>query len=599
MSSLRHKYWIFLFLLFFETDLYAHSQDSLHSVHIHDTLLIASEPDYPPYCLINENGEAAGFSVDLFRAAAAAAGFHVKIKTGIWSVIKDDLVKGRIDALPLVGRTLERQKEFDFTMPYLSLHGAVFIKKSTKDIHSLNDLKGKSIVVMEGDNAEEYVRREMISDQIVTTNTFEEAFIALANGNHDAVITQRVMGIELLKTLGIRSVVPLDFHLPGFRQDFCFAVRKGDSLLLSRLNEGLSIIIANNAYEDIRLKWFGPAYKESVSFLDVLRWLLMILVPMIILISLLAVVLLRREVRRQTRDLKKQIAERMEAEQELQQLKKQLEETVTQRTIQLQEKVEALDKSETALLYMVEDLNQMTGELQAERQKLLTSNQELEAFSYSVSHDLRAPLRAIDGFSNFLLEDYTDKLDAEGMRILGVIRQNTTKMDRLISDLLRLSRVSRSEMKLDKANMQAIALSMYNEMASEEEQNLFEITVSPMPEVVCDVMLIKQVWQNLISNALKYSSRSALKRIEIEAKEQKAEVIFCIRDHGAGFNEQYKEKLFGVFQRLHHEDEFPGTGVGLAIVQRIIHRHGGRVWAEGEEGKGAAFYFSLQKTRSN
>jgi light-regulated signal transduction histidine kinase (bacteriophytochrome) len=154
-------------------------------------------------------------------------------------------------------------------------------------------------------------------------------------------------------------------------------------------------------------------------------------------------------------------------------------------------------------------------------------------------------------------------------------------------------------MKLDKANMQAIALSMYNEMASEEEQNLFEITVSPMPEVVCDVMLIKQVWQNLISNALKYSSRSALKRIEIEAKEQKAEVIFCIRDHGAGFNEQYKEKLFGVFQRLHHEDEFPGTGVGLAIVQRIIHRHGGRVWAEGEEGKGAAFYFSLQKTRSN
>lgn len=595
MNISRKWLWVMLFLLFSGMGLFAHTPDSLSGVHFPDTLLIASEPDYPPYCFVNEQGEAAGFSVDLFRAAAAAAGFQVRIKTGIWSNIKEDLASGRIDALPLVGRTPEREKEYDFTMPYLSLHGAVFVRRGTSNIHSINDLKGKNIVVMEGDNAEEYVKREKISDHIVSTKTFEEAFIALANGNHDAVITQRIMGIELLKTMGIRSVVPLDFHLPQYRQDFCFAVKKGDSLLLSRLNEGLSIIIANNTYEEIRLKWFGPAYKEAISFLDVLRWLLIILVPLIILISLGAVVFLRREVRRQTKDLKREITERIEAERELNRLKNQLEETVAERTLQLQEKIEKLDKSEKSLLYMVEDLNQMTTALQEERKKLLASNQELEAFTYSVSHDLRAPLRAITGYGNFLLEDYAVKLDDEGKRFVAVIRQNAAKMDHLISDLLSLSRVSRSEMKPLKTDMAAIALSMYHEIATAEEKKLFKVTVSNMPEVVCDVTLIKQVWQNLIDNALKYSSRSAEKKIEIEAEEGDGEVIICIRDHGAGFDEQYQDKLFGVFQRLHQEDEFPGTGVGLAIVQRIVHRHGGRVWAKGEVGKGAAFYFSLPK----
>jgi signal transduction histidine kinase len=595
MNISRKWLWIMLFLLFSGMGLFAHTPDSLSGVHFPDTLLIASEPDYPPYCFVNERGEAAGFSVDLFKAAAAAAGFQLKIKTGIWSNIKEDLASGRIDALPLVGRTPEREKEYDFTMPYLSLHGAVFVRRGTSNIHSINDLKGKTIVVMEGDNAEEYVKREKISDHIVSTKTFEEAFIALANGNHDAVITQRIMGIELLKTMGIRSVVPLDFHLPQYRQDFCFAVRKGDSLLLARLNEGLSIIIANNTYEEIRLKWFGPAYKEAISFLDVLRWLLIILVPLIILISLGAVVFLRREVRRQTKDLKREITERIEAERELNRLKNQLEETVAERTLQLQEKIEKLDKSEKSLLYMVEDLNQMTTALQEERKKLLASNQELEAFTYSVSHDLRAPLRAITGYGNFLLEDYAEKMDDEGKRFVAVIRKNAAKMDHLISDLLSLSRVSRSEMKPLKTDMAAIALSMYHEIASAEEKKLFKVTVSNMPEVVCDVTLIKQVWQNLIDNALKYSSRSAVKKIEIDAEEGDVEVIICIRDHGAGFDEQYQDKLFGVFQRLHQEDEFPGTGVGLAIVQRIIHRHGGRVWAKGEVGKGAAFYFSLPK----
>ncbi|MBN1198097.1 MAG: transporter substrate-binding domain-containing protein, partial [Bacteroidales bacterium] len=677
-----------------------------------DTIIIASEPDYPPYCIVEENGEAAGFSIDLFKAVAKEAGLKIRIKVGIWNQIKKDLAEGQINALPLVGKTPEREELFDFTMPYLSLHGAVFVRKGTRDIHSITDLKGKSVVVMEGDNAEEFVRREHISDHVVTTKTLSDAFYAVAEGNHDVVVSQRILGLELLKDLGIKNVVPLDFHLPEFRQDFCFAVKKGDTALLSRLNEGLSIIIANKTFERIRYRWFGPRFKEEIAFEDILRISLFTILPVIIIFSVIAIFILRKEVKRKTRVLKREIAEhektlealqaseekyhgmilnlmegfysvsldgtlldhntefarllkldpdknhaginlpdfwqdpaeretyideiqrhgfirnyeisakcadgeqrvflasarivkdkegkpltiegsfldislRKKAEKELQNLKNQLEETVDERTAQLQEKIEKLNQSEKAMLFMVEDLNHLTAELQEERRKLLISNQELEAFTYSVSHDLRAPLRAIDGYGNFLMEDYSEKLGEEGKRFIGIIRGNAVKMDRLISDLLSLSRISRADINLTRAEIHLIALSMYHEIATEEEKKEVEIHIGETPPVYCDVTLMKQVWQNLLSNALKYSSKSAIKKIEINATERDKEVIFSIRDYGAGFDDQYKDKLFGVFQRLHSEAEFPGTGVGLAIVKRIIQRHGGRVWAEGKSGQGA------------
>ena len=152
--------------------------------------------------------------------------------------------------MPLVGRTPEREEVYDFTLPYLSLHGAVFVRKGTKGINSISDLKDKEVVVMAGDNAEEFVRREKISDKIFTTHTFKEAFKDLNNGNYDAVLTQRVLGIKLLEEMGIDEIEPLNFQIPKFRQDFCFAVKKGDTELLASLNEGLSIVIANGTYDE-------------------------------------------------------------------------------------------------------------------------------------------------------------------------------------------------------------------------------------------------------------------------------------------------------------------------------------------------------------
>ena len=222
-------------------------------------------------------------------------------------------------------------------------------------------------------------------------------------------------------------------------------------------------------------------------------------------------------------------------------------------------------------------------------------NSELEAFTYSVSHDLRAPLRAINGFSQYLELDYMESLGDEGKRYIGIIRDNAEKMDRLITDLLEFSRLSRTELNSVDINMKAMAVSMFLEVTTEEEKNAFDFVCPDIPSVKGDPTAIKQVWSNLLGNAVKYSSRSEVKRIEIGFRDEGDRLTYFVQDQGSGFDPRYKDKLFGVFQRLHKDSEFKGTGVGLAIVKRIIERHNGSVWADGSPGKGAVFYFSLPK----
>jgi signal transduction histidine kinase len=231
--------------------------------------------------------------------------------------------------------------------------------------------------------------------------------------------------------------------------------------------------------------------------------------------------------------------------------------------------------------------------------QLETANRELEAFSYSVSHDLRGPLRAIDGFSRIILEEYSDALDAEGKRLLDVIRESTKQMDHLITDLLALSRVSKSELNLSRVDMTAMANSIYHEIAPPEVREKFVFTVAPLPDGSGDPTLLRQVWINLLSNAVKFTLPRDERRIEITGHAEKDMNIYSVRDNGVGFNPKYVHKLFGVFQRLHKTAEFEGTGIGLAIVRRIIHRHGGRVWAEGNISKGATFSFSLPRKETD
>lgn len=230
----------------------------------------------------------------------------------------------------------------------------------------------------------------------------------------------------------------------------------------------------------------------------------------------------------------------------------------------------------------------------AERTKWLeAANKELESFSYSVSHDLRAPLRAIDGFSRILLEEYSGGLPPDAKRYLQLVRSSAQQMGGLIDELLAFSRLGRKPLNKQSIMPIDIVNKVLEELQDEQAGRQIDIVIGNLPACEADPTLLKQVFTNLISNALKFTRKRETARIEIGSQLREGIVVYFIKDNGAGFDMQYVHKLFGVFQRLHSVDEYEGTGVGLANVQRIIHRHGGRIWAEGEVDKGATFYFII------
>lgn len=241
-----------------------------------------------------------------------------------------------------------------------------------------------------------------------------------------------------------------------------------------------------------------------------------------------------------------------------------------------------------------EEIQKLNVILQNRALALEAANQELETFSYSVSHDLRAPLRAVDGFSQMVLADYAERLDSEGKRMLGVIRSEAARMGHLIDDLLTFSRIGRLPVEPVAINMQVLVREIYDELIALEPEREIRFILHPLPSVLGSESMIRQLWINLINNALKFTANRKVGEIEIGAKDDVPDgPIYFIKDNGVGFDMRYVGKLFVVFQRLHEQKEFPGTGVGLALVHRIIQRHGGRIWAEAEPERGATFYFTL------
>jgi two-component system sensor kinase len=225
--------------------------------------------------------------------------------------------------------------------------------------------------------------------------------------------------------------------------------------------------------------------------------------------------------------------------------------------------------------------------------ELQEANRELEAFSYSVSHDLRAPLRAIDGYARILVEDHATQFDAEGERVLGTICAQARHMGRLIDDLLAFARAGRQELIVGRVDMAALARAVGAEVAQQDAGRAATLAVAALPPARGDERLLRQVLTNLLANAWKFTRATPDAHIEVGARGEAGAVTYFVRDNGAGFDMAYADKLFGVFQRLHSAEEFEGTGVGLALVQRIVQRHGGRVWAEATVNGGATFYFTL------
>ena len=264
------------------------------------------------------------------------------------------------------------------------------------------------------------------------------------------------------------------------------------------------------------------------------------------------------EIQTRAHDLEREVAERRQREREIARLNEELEDRVRERTAELQE-----------------------------------ANRDLEAFTYSVSHDLRAPLRVVDGYCGIISEDYADRLDDDGKGLLAAVRDNSRKMAKLIEDLLGFSRTARQPIRLTPVDMEELARQAWAEVSAEVPLDSAHLTVGTLPPAQGDAALLTQVWVNLIGNARKYSGKRPQPTIEVGGERRGDEAVFWVKDNGVGFDMRHYKQLFEVFQRLHPSAEFQGSGVGLAIVQRIVARHGGRVWAEGKVNEGATFFFSL------
>lgn len=287
------------------------------------------------------------------------------------------------------------------------------------------------------------------------------------------------------------------------------------------------------------------------------------------------------------------ITERKKIEEEIGKLNQELEQRVSMRTADLQKTGIKLQESQRALMNIVEDLNQKTEELERANRALEAVNRELEAFSYSVSHDLRAPLRAIDGFSQAVLEDYGKKLGGEGGDYLRRIRAASQRMGHLIDDILNLSRLGRFEMFIEDVDLSFLARTIAGELQGAHPDRSVEVVVQEGVRARGDARLLRIALENLLDNAWKFSGRNSCPKIEFGCLPEGGRDLYFVRDNGVGFDMAYSDKLFSPFQRLHSAQDFPGTGIGLATVWRIITRHKGRIWTESGPGRGATFYFTL------
>ncbi|MBU0679184.1 MAG: HAMP domain-containing protein [Verrucomicrobia bacterium] len=303
----------------------------------------------------------------------------------------------------------------------------------------------------------------------------------------------------------------------------------------------------------------------------------------------------RAQMEQVTRDLQAQVLQRIEAEKELSAYQEELEQRVKERTEELSARMNEAELLNKAMVNLLEDLQDTNRRLEVTMQKLETSNEELEAFSYSVSHDLRAPLRGIDGFSKAIIEDYGEVLDEKGKDYLDRVRKATQRMGHLIDDMLKLSRISRQDLRVERVDLTHLADDVIEQFRASEPDRavLFKRDVG----IVAwgDRSLLRIVLENLLGNAWKFTGNRSDAQLEFGCAEKGGkETVYYVRDNGAGFDMKYAGRLFAAFQRLHKASEFGGTGVGLTTVRRIIHRHGGRVWAEGKENKGATFFFTLK-----
>ena len=519
-----------------------------------------------PKIFWDENLSPKGFFVDIIEYIAKKEGWQIDYELGTWNEGLINLDQGKIDIMVDVAYTEERSKRWNFNKePVLSDWFQVYTGKKSK-VESVVDLAGKKVAVLDQsvqyDAFNSYMENFGFYCDIAALPDYKKSFQMLVSGEVDACITNRFYGIAYIKDPNIKET-GIIFH--PTRLHYAFP-KDSDEAVINAIDRGLNEIKknVNSIYYRSMEKWFTekPDYKLPILFKEIIIGLIfsVLLFAGIIFIMRFKIKSRTKQLVALNKKLELEIIERKKSEKKLQEHHDLLEELVMERTIKLEE-----------------------------------SNKELESFSFSVSHDLQAPLRAIQGFSNILLDDCFDKLDEKSKKFLGNISKSADKMKQLINGLLEFSRTGRKDIIKTYIDVKPLITEIYKDLIRENQNRDIDFTIKEIINFSGDKTMIQQVFVNLISNALKFTKNNEKTFIEIGSSYDNNNITYYIKDNGVGFDEEYKDKLFRVFQRLHSATDFEGTGIGLALVQRIISKHDGRVWAEAKINKGAAFYFSIPK----
>ena len=498
----------------------------------HPVIRFGSNPRWAPLEFIDREGIPQGISHDYLERFGQILGVDFRyVPIGNWPDAVAKLRSGEVDLLTSLNKASLPKGEFAFTPPYLSLQTAIFTREDTPYVGDIAELKGRKVAVVPGYGVKEYLVPKCPAAEVTFAKDVPTALRMLQEGAVDAYVGSLLIASHYIQAGG-HGRIKVAGSTPFVYQP-ALTCRKEWSLLADILDKALDGV-SEDEKNAIAREWMTVTYEQRIDYAKLYKYGA----------GALALLVLFGYWNR-----------RMAAE------------------IRRRKAVEAsLHRSEEALR---------------------SANKELEAFSYSVSHDLRAPLRHISGFVQLLQTQAQATLDDTGRRYLDVIAGAARKMGVLIDDLLSFSRTGRAQMRLEAVSLAAIVEECRRELEPETRGRTIDWQIGELPQVTADRALLRQVLANLLGNAVKYTGKKPAARIEVSARREGGETVVCVRDDGAGFDMKYADKLFGVFQRLHTEAEFEGTGIGLANVRRIVVRHGGRTWAEGAVDQGAAFYFTL------